>query len=51
MNPTSSETPESSKPNRILVSAGIAAGVLAAGLAVALIALYIANFNLLEWIE
>jgi hypothetical protein len=34
-----------------MICAGVIAGVLVAGLAVAGIALYVANFNLLEWIE
>jgi hypothetical protein len=34
-----------------MICAGVIAGVLVAGLAVAVIALYVANFNLLEWIE
>lgn len=51
MNPTSEESPESPKPRWPLICGGIAAALLGAGLVAAVVALYIANFNLLEWIE
>ncbi len=51
MSTLGNENSESVKHNWPLIGVGIAAGVLIASLAVAAIALYIANFNLLEWIE
>ena len=45
------ERSEPAKYNWPMICAGVIAGVLVAGLAVAGIALYVANFNLLEWIE
>ncbi len=45
------ESSEPAKFNWPMICAAVVAGVLVAGLAVAVIAMYVANFNLLEWIE
>ena len=45
------ESSEPAKFNWPIICAAVVAGVLVAGLAVAVIAMYVANFNLLEWIE
>ena len=51
MSPATNESPESAKHNRPLICFGIVAGILVAVSAVAVVALYVANFNLLEWME
>jgi hypothetical protein len=51
MNTMSNENPDPPKHNWPLICGGVTAGVLVASLIVGLIALYVANFNLLEWVE
>jgi len=51
MSTLSDQTADSPKTNWPLICGGIAAVVLGAGLVAAVIAMYVANFNLLEWLE
>ena len=51
MNTMNNESPDSAKPNWPLICGGAAVGLLVAGLVVGVIALYVANFNVLEWLE
>ncbi len=46
-----SEPKESTKRNWPLIWTASAVGIILAGLVITSIALYVANFNLLEWIE
>ncbi|HZL46098.1 MAG TPA: hypothetical protein VFC28_07710 [Opitutaceae bacterium] len=48
MNDENSHLPKYNWP---LICGGIAVAILVAGLALGLIAMYVANFNLLEWME
>lgn len=47
----SHETPGTPKRNWSLIWAGIIGGLLIAATAAGLIAMYVANFNLLDWME
>jgi len=47
----SNEVRDAPKRNWPLICAGIAAALVLAGIVVGLVAMYIANFNLLEWTE
>ena len=51
METMTSKTQAISKPNWPLILGGIAAGILVMALAGGLVAMYIANFNLLGWLE
>ena len=45
------KTQATSKPNWPLILGGIAAGILVMTLVGGLVAMYVANFNLLGWLE
>jgi hypothetical protein len=45
------ESPDPPKRNWPLIGAGIIIGLLVAATAAGLIALYVGNFNLLDWLE
>jgi hypothetical protein len=47
----SHESPDASKRNWPLIWAGIIGGLLVAAMAAGLVAMYVGNFNLLEWME
>lgn len=51
LNTMSDENSHLPKYNWPLICGGIAVAILVAGLALGLIAMYVANFNLLEWME
>jgi hypothetical protein len=51
MDSESNKTPGNTKPNWPLISGVIAAGVLVLSLVGGLVAMYVANFNLLGWLE
>jgi hypothetical protein len=48
---TDAENPKSRKPNWLLICGGGVAGILIVCVVVGLVAMYVANFNLLGWIE
>lgn len=45
------ENPKSQKPSWLLICGGGVAGILIVCVGVGLVAMYVANFNLLGWIE
>jgi high-affinity Fe2+/Pb2+ permease len=47
----SHESPDTPKRNWPLIWAGIMVGLLVAATAAGLIAMYVGNFNLLDWME
>jgi hypothetical protein len=47
----SPESPDIPKKNWLLICSGIFVGLLAAATAAGLIAMYVGNFNLLDWME
>jgi high-affinity Fe2+/Pb2+ permease len=51
MNTTNDESADQPKPNWPLICGGAVAAIVAVGLVVGLISLYVANFNVLEWLE
>jgi hypothetical protein len=51
MNPMNDPSTDSRKPNWPLICGGAIAGMLGAALIAGLIALYVADFNVLEWLE
>jgi hypothetical protein len=51
MDTRSNKTPANTKPNWPLILGAIAAGVLVLSLVGGLVAMYVANFNLLGWLE
>ena len=51
MDTQSNNTPASTKPNWPLILGAVAAGVLVLSLVGGLVAMYVANFNLLGWLE
>ena len=51
MDAMNNEGADSPRPNWPLICVGAAVSILVAGLMVGLVALYVTNFNVLEWIE
>jgi hypothetical protein len=47
----SNESPDTPKRNWLLIWAGLIAGLLVAVTVAGLIAMYVGNFNLLDWME
>lgn len=51
MHTENSKTLDNPKPNWPLILGGLAAGVLVLAVVGGLVAMYVANFNLLDWLE
>ena len=51
MEPTANRTADSSKPNLPLILGGVALGLILLAMVGGLVAIYVANFNLLSWLE
>ncbi|HUL52812.1 MAG TPA: hypothetical protein VLT83_05315 [Opitutaceae bacterium] len=47
----SNDSPDQPKRNWPLILTGVAAALLLAGIVLGLVAMYVADFNLLEWTE
>jgi hypothetical protein len=51
MEPTANRTADNPKPNLPLILGGVTLGLILLAMVGGLVAIYVANFNLLSWLE